>query len=1151
MSDFVEINEYNVPKQSDYKHLDNREHLLKRASMYILNDNKLLRDEWVFDLDKKVMKVEEIDFTQGCERIFLEILSNASDNCGRSRRARVDTGKIEVTMNKYDIVVKNYGLPIPTCMHDTEGVYVPELIFGTVNSSSNYEGDRHEVGLNGIGSKATNVFSKRFEVYIENSVSKQSYKQVWENNMLICNKPVIRKYTGKISSTTISYTMDFKHFGYTEYPPEAFELFSRHTADTSFTSKVPTSFNELTFNYDNIKEYARLYFGDVVDNSIIHRQENPFVELLIMDTPDNGYHISFVNCMMTKDGGCHVESAIKAVGEPIVNMMNEHIMKKKKIDIKEKKSQMINLRDVKPHISLLLSCKLVNPDFNGQSKTELNKPVPKITIDSTTIDQIQNWELIKRLYAALEAKQYASLSKTDGKMSKFVELEKGRDAVQAGETKRMDCILCATEGKSGAGYMNVYISMLEDGPSFYGLLPLKGKCLNVMNVEKARANKNKEIILIKKMLGLKEGLDYTDPINFKTLRYGKFMICADSDKDGAHILGLIINFFHCHFPSLLKVPGFLIYKRTPILRMTKGKKVEKFYTQREYELWLTKQITAGTEKGWKAKYFKGLGTSLNGDVADDNKDERLVVTIYDEDAPKAINLAFHKDMRFERKDWILNFEERTDVDSMSNQPISLFINHEMILFSISDLKRSIPKLSDGCKESHRKILAGSHKLFNIGSLNANYTECRVVDLDSYCSREMVYHHGNDILGNVIIKMAQDFLGTNNINLFAPNGQYGSYYENGEDASSPRYPNTHPSVLFSYIFHQHDQALLVPMIDQGQEIEPETYFPVIPMILVNGAKGVATGFSTFIPNHNPLDIIHWLKSRLTGSINLPTLTPWYRGFEGTITIIDRKKNKYEDVEEEILDNDDDIDSDDEALERQNIKERPLLSFVTTGVYHIKNNNTIVITALPIGRSPKKYYDTILVAKMLKKKIIKKIVNKCTIDTVHFELKGYVGNPSMKSLYLRRRYSLSNMVLLDKNDRPIRYDTSNDIIETFYNDRYPIYKQRKSHMLLKIQNEIDKYQHQVKFISAILDKSLKIKNVEKSVIYNQLDMLKIPHIIYDKAKLSNLNKEEIASFSSMIDNLKKELIQLDKTSVNDLWLNDLKALEKKYKQVYKIK
>jgi DNA topoisomerase-2 len=1154
----------NIPTAADYKHYDQRTHVYNRPTMYITDITKQERDEWLFN-DKGEMVYTTIEFPMGCERIFVEILSNAIDNCGKSRRANIDPGIIEVTMDNKRVTVKNYGVPIPIEFNKEENMYVPQLIFGTLLTSSTYETERHEIGTNGIGSKAANIFSTKFEVVIENAIMKKKYTQVWQNNMLICNDPVIEKYTGKTSSVQINYDMDFKYFGYDKYPQEAFDLFRRHTLDASFTAKVLTYFNNQEYNYGDIKDYASLYFGEKVNTSILHTQElenNVTLELLVMDAPDEGYHVSFVNCMMTKDGGVHVDAAFRAIGDRIVKLINEKTIKKLgKIDEKEKKSHMITMADVKPHISLVLACKLVDPDFSSQSKTKLTKPTPKIVIADDDLKPILEWKLIDRLYAALDAKQFSTLTKTDGKMCGFLELKNGNDA---GTRKSSQCALMCCEGKSPKGYINTYRSHIEHGTDRIGILPLKGKCLNVMNADDKRVTKNEEIKELKLMLGLKEQVDYTQPENFKKLRYGRVVICADSDVDGKHSVGLIINFFYCRFPSLLKVSGFLTYKRTPILRITKGKVIKKFYTPREYDVWINNNDLTG----WQVKYFKGLGTSNNEDVKDDIKDERIVECINDDDTPDAMQLAFNSDLRHERKAWITNWVERDDVDSMVKQPISLFINHEFILFSISNLKRAIPKLMDGCKESHRKILYGIHDSFGIGPLNKSYTPDKVCDLDSYVSRKSNYHHGNEILSKVIINMAQNFVGSNNINLFEPNGQFGTRLENGEDASSGRYLHTWPSKIFPYIFVQDDQCLLKNLTDENKIIEPEIYHTVIPLILVNGTKGVATGFSTYIPCHNPLDIMLWLKQRLAGAVTLPTIVPWYRGFEGTITIIDRRTNKKKKInyDEEMLEEDDDeseeiLDNDEQSVEESDeqddvkqqgekykTNEKPQLSFVVTGAYHILTNGNIVITELPIGISPTKYYKKHLVP-LIKNKKIKKVIDNCTISNIHFEIKGFVDNPTYKNLHLRKRYSLSNMVLLDKHDKPVRYDTANDIIEAFYNERLPVYAARKAYKLQYLQKIIDKLTIKIKFITAILNKQLTIQNVEKEVIYEQMKKLKIPPEIYDQAKLSSLNKNEITALQTEITGYQNEMTTLSKLSEADLWLIDIKNLETKYKQLYK--
>ena len=569
-----------IPSVHDYTEYDDITHVYMRPGMYIGLDEKLTRDDWLFDINTRQMHIKEIDFVPGCERVFLEILSNASDHCGKTRRNGGEIGSIIVTMNTKTISVKNFGLPIPIEKMPGTDVWLPQKIFGQLRTSSHYEeGERHEAGINGIGSKATNVYSTQFEVVIENHILGKKYTQTWKNNMKECLEPKITDVKLKQSSVLIKYTMDFKRFGYEEYPAEAFELFARHAADTSFNAKVPVVFNNIELKYYDVKEYGKLYFGDAVKNSIAHRTDT--YDLLIVDTPDNGIHVSFVNCMMTKDGGVHVNAMYKAVGEPVVWMINENMEKKLDkmgMDDKEKKSHLVAVKDVKPHISLLLSCKLVNPDFQGNCKSILTKPTPKFDIDTAILQPMAEWQLVQRLYSALDAKHAFHLSKTDGKMSVNVDIDIDgfRDAAFAGKpNKSKDCILCPIEGKSAAGYVKRLLSCIENGSSYYGVLPLRGKCLNVLTATKEQLEKNKEIKALKAALGLKENTDYTIPDNFKKLRYGKLMLCTDADVDGKHIMGLILNIIHCRFPSLLKIPGYVVYKRTPILRMTKGKKVEK------------------------------------------------------------------------------------------------------------------------------------------------------------------------------------------------------------------------------------------------------------------------------------------------------------------------------------------------------------------------------------------------------------------------------------------------------------------------------------------------------------------------------------------------------------------------------------------------
>lgn len=1479
------------PTAESYMQYDQRTHVYEKPDMYIGGDERMSREEWLYDIANKKMYNAVIDFVPGCERLYLEILTNASDNSGRSRRAKVDPGRIDIVMTNKVVDITNYGLPIPIEIHKEKGIYVPQMIFGSMLTSSNYKVDRHEAGTNGIGAKAVNIFSVEFVVIIHDHIRHLKYTQIWTNNMINCGEPVIEEYTGKISSVQTIYTMDFQRFRYpipngTEggYPPEAFALFARHAIDISFTAKIPVSFNGNEFNCANIRDYARLYFGDTVDTAIVHYQWpagtevvrkkkgyqiskdpaiTPEIELIAIDTPDDGHHVSFVNCMMTREGGVHVNAAIKAVGENAVSMINEETLKRltkqnkgKELDAKEKRAHTITIADVKPHISILLAAKVVNPKFTSQTKTSLHSPTPKIDISEDELKAMQRWQLIDRLHAALEAKQFASLSKTDGKLRRYVRLLKGIDANNAGKADRHNCVLYITEGRSGAGYANKLVGLVPGGRDNIGVLPMRGKSLNVMKADRFQIERNAEINELKKMLGLVECPDtklkdtyYLEPNNFSRLRYGAIMIMADSDVDGKHIIGLILNFFYCRFPSLL-ARGYVMYYRTPILRVTFNRKTLKFYTDQEYQTW--RKNNEANLKSWKHKYYKGLGTSKDAEIKDDFMTPRVVKCFYDVDTPAAMRLAFNKDFADQRKAWIGNWRHVLGVDNVQMQPISWFINHELIQFSIADTQRSIPKLMDGLKESHRKIIYGAHHKYKIGSRNKQYNECKVAQFGAFVAEHSNYHHGELILDDVIVGMAQDFVGANNISWFTQDGQFGcvdpdtpillwdgsikpardvsitdglvgddgirrqisrivhgtdamyevvqeygapyrvnsqhiltvrfpdhkliqqhddiwmleyfdpetnqirSYtgslgqvetfaltipdndifdinlqtyltldqerftsvsnhtpvqwdkqtvpldpytvgfnlgskpipaiymyndtetrlrllagvidatgndtstgyeltnagsdleyiarslgfktvrlehtlliegngipvkvntvktnckiiggkisinpvgrgeyvgwyidgnerfllgdftvthntrYQGGKDAAETRYSYTRPERLVPYILREEDQPILKHITDDGDVVEPESYYPIIPMILVNGAYGIGTGYSTFIPNHNPLDLIRWLRLKLSGisEDDLFFILPWYRGFNGTIKIIDRRKKKRnnsriqltiinnekvetmeaedepvdppstEALETEISDNEDE-----EELDPAMDDTKPLFSVVTLGEFHRDLNGTIIITELPVGRWPHTYHKWL--ESLVEEKKITGFRDCSVSDTVYFEIYGFTGAPTYRGLKLQRTMGMSNMVALDQDSRPICYDTSFDIMESFYYRRLPIYEERKAYQLKHLSDEIITLNHKIRFIQAVISKEIRVVNRSIDEIREGMARIQVPFQIYEKSKIRNLSEDDITKLRETIAAKEAERREIEQISPAQMWLRELDELEQEYNRVY---
>ncbi len=398
----------------------------------------------------------------------------------------------------------------------------------------------------------------------------------------------------------------------------------------------------------------------------------------------------------------------------------------------------------------------------------------------------------------------------------------------------------------------------------------RGKPLNVRYAATEVVQKNEELMAIVKIMGLKFGTVYED---VSSLRYGHLMIMADQDYDGSHIKGLIINFIHFFWPSLLKIPGFLLEFITPIVRAKKDKEVISFYSTNEYNAWKEKNDMIG----WTFKYYKGLGTSSAAEAKQyfSALDKHRKEFVYEGAADDyAIDLAFSKNKADERRRWLSEYQQGTGLDeSLAKIPISEFINKELIQFSLADCKRCIPSIMDGLKPGQRKVL---YSCFKRGLTNS----IRVAQFSGYVSETALYHHGECSLQATIVGMAQNYVGSNNINLLEPEGQFGTRLHGGNDAASPRYIYTKLSPLTRVLFHSADDTLVKHINEEGLSIEPEWYIPIIPMSMVNGTEGIGTGWCTSIPNFNPRDIVENIR-RMMKKEPLQQMTPWYRGFKGTI------------------------------------------------------------------------------------------------------------------------------------------------------------------------------------------------------------------------------------------------------------------------------
>lgn len=1667
-------NNYHITASEYQRYSSTRDHIYNITDAYIGSDEKMPRLERVLNLENMKFQEEEVHLPEGVENIYVEISSNAGDNVARSIRHGVDPGEVTILMNHEMISVRNGGIPIPIEIHPQEKMWAPQLIFGVLHSSSNYDKNkvRTECGRNGYGAKLTNIFSKEFMVTIGDPNNKRWYRQIWNENMTIRSEPEIKEnYEGE-AFVEVVYKLDFKRFGYEKYPDEALRLFARHAADMSFSGKIPVRFNGVKLNVQNSTDYAKLYLGEeAINKSIVYYQwapgvktqtkKNgvevslekgvvPVVEICAVDTPDSAVNVSFVNGKWTRNGGVHADAAFKAISKGLLDTVNGGKKSKKK-----GRSAKLNMGDVKRHVSLFVSCWLGNPKFDNQYKTALKSPSPKIVIDDKILQPIMKWDLVNRLYAELEAKHFRLSKSSDGKKRKYLTDLKGEDANDAGTTNAANCTLYVTEGKSAMGFAVKMLSLFEKGRDFIGLLPLKGKPLNVMNAPPMQIAENTEILELKKMLGLRERVNYLEEENFKTLRYGHLMILADADTDGKHILGLVLNMFHCKYPSLL-ARGYVKYLRTKIIDVKKGNKMIKFYSNNEYENW---KDSTPDWKSWEHAYFKGLGSSEDSDIEEEFRAPKIVQCFYDDLAPTAMQLAFHEKYADERKEWIRNWQPDFRVEEMQMQPISAFINHEFIQFSIADVARSIPRFMDGLKQVQRKAIWGSMKKWKGSAGSKKAAKIKVGNLASYVSEKTEYHHGPKSLCDAIVNMVHDFTGSNNLPYFCANGQFGcvdpktpvllwsgdiikaedvrvghelvgddgqkrivnhivsgtddmyeisqtygdsyvvnsihiltlmvtlhkkiswkdsskswvmTYYDQtskrvktktirtseldtkcndhynksivtkeegyrrmkefantipddnivdiplneylqlsqnqknfmygflnynpiqwdkqdvpidpyifgswlgdgdfcgrgfttvdpeivkkyclwadtidaevvhhtntgaktyhygirrrgsgtlpaigdpnhssktcvgckssinpcsvcdwtnknfkqyeakvegrtsnwsnrtyfnpfteilkanglyknkhvpdcyikndeqtrlevlagfidtdgtvrkhsnekgyhveisqkdeihghlldsakliasslgfktniythstgmktlmisgqdlhriptilphkkipenvlaanpyvskisvkhvgkgkycgwhidgnerfllgdftvthntrnmlGKDASDARYTRTRPQWWWKYIFKSEDNALLQMVVDEGKVCEPVSFLPILPLHLINGVSGIGTGHSTFIPNHDPMDICLWLKAKIKGH-ELPDVLPWYRDFKGNITLAQRSNRRQRETikevtgqspetgndtetvtseidrpsvktpprqltHEEIVGETNEVDEDDDLLDGDAVAmtNRTKYTMITMGSFEVsgKVRKKVIINELPIGRSMHDY-DKWLTHQREQKRI-SGYNNYCKANSVHFEIIGMKGTPTHKNLRLTRSYGMSNMVLLDMNNRPIKYESTLEILESFYALRLPYYQKRKDNILKEMQDKIDLLNSKIRFIIAVINGYNLLKDnpnittdeavekgcilaigLSKKDIIPQMKQLKFADDLLKKVSLYQCTQEELQFIRENLQKMLNEKDVAEKITPQDMWKKDIDDFISAYYKEYEDK
>ena len=1119
-----------------YQRKTDKQHILDNPDTYIGSVEHVDADMWVLDEATGKIVFRNIDYIPGLYKLFDEGIVNARDHAVRMAQSSA-TGKQLVThidttiSDDGTITILNDGNGIDVAKHPEYDIWIPEMIFGHLRTSTNYDKDEKKIvgGKNGFGFKLVLIWSEHGRIETVDHVRGLKYVQEFRKNLDEICPPTITKYPGK-PYTKVTFKPDYRRLLAQGLSADMLALLKKRVYDISAVTdkKLKVNYNGAAVPIKNFSQYIDLYIGEKGEAKRIHEEANDRWEYAVALSPLHEFvQVSFVNGICTYKGGKHVEY----ITGQITRKLCDYIEKKKKVKV--------NASAIKEQIMLFVRCDIENPAFDSQTKDFMNTPSSKFgsscTVSDAFIEKVAKMGVMNIACSLTEAKENKLAKKTDGSKTKSIRgIANLIDANLSGTADSKNCILILCEGLSALS--GIVSGLSSSDRNTIGIYPLKGKLLNVRGEATKKIAENKEISDIKKILGLESGKEYnTIEDVHKCLRYGKIMFMTDQDLDGSHIKGLCINLFHSEWSSLVRIPGFLSFMNTPILRAKKGAQTLLFYNDGEYETWKTGFGQDGP-KGWTIKYFKGLGTSTSAEFKEYFANKKIVDFVYDgKESDDVIDKIFNKKRADDRKGWLEQYDKNAYLDtSKSDVKFKDFVDNELIHFSIYDCERSIPNGVDGLKTSLRKILFGAFK-------RKLTTEVKVAQFSGYVSEHSAYHHGEASLNGAIVNMAQNFVGSNNINLLEPNGQFGTRLQGGDDSASERYIFTMLNTLTRHIFPEADDAVLSYLNDDGTIVEPEYYVPIIPFALVNGISGIGTGFSCSIQPYDPKQLIAYLRNKLSGESNeAMDFVPYYEGFKGTIVKVAENK------------------------------------FLVKGLYEKVGDDKVRITELPVGTWTMPYttfLETLMDGAATDKdgkkippsiKDFNSICTEVAVDiTVQFpkgriqELEGSVDangcNALEKMLKLFTTVSTTNMHMFNSEIKLHKYSSVSEIIDDFYVVRMETYKKRKAALVGELEKRLVKLSNRARYIQETLFGAIDLRRKTAEQVTALLSGLKFALYEGDykyliKMPMDSVTQENVESIMKEKSVAEAELTTLKATTLEKMWLNELGILEVHY-DIYK--
>ena len=1064
----------------EYVSLTHVEHVERRADNYVGRVQPETRQEYI--VADGTMRLETLTFSPGLLKTVVEILTNAADNRFRG------TTRIDVWLrDDGTLVVKNNGTTIPVVKK--QGAYIPASVFGKLLTGRNYDDSKERIvgGRNGYGAKLANILSTRFRALCVDSVNHARFDKTWTNHMRDSTKTSVTKDRAKNSYTQVEYSPDFAFFS-SKPDADYRKMVERSVYDIAGTTSrnVRVYFNDAIVPVTNFKSYAAMFCPEKA--RVVHVQLNSRWEVAVFPaaSEDDATVPSFVNCMFTKRGGEHV----KVMADVIHSWFRQEAANKCK-GIK------VRVSDVRPHVNVMVNALVVNPSFDSQAK-ECLATLPK---DFGPTEYFPRWsalhkkalgrcKIVDLVVDYVARRTQTKMANKGSKKKRLHGIPKLDDANKAGGPQSLECTLILTEGDSAKSTAIAGLSVV--GRDTFGVFPLKGKLLNVRDASLAQRSKNAEIANLGKIMGITG----VQPQDVSKLRYGSIIIMADQDVDGSHIKGLVLNWLDVYAPSLLQRPGFVRIFQTPIVRCTKRHQDPlEMFSVPEYEQWKASTPDHAT---WKQKYFKGLGTSTAADAKRyfGHLDKYVIPWTYVQGQESSLDLAFRRARASDRRQWLSH--PAADAGLVTPTDAVQFVDKELVLFGLASVARAVPSVWDGLKPSQRKVL------FTCLKRNLK-DEIKVAQLSGSTSELTAYHHGEASLNGTIIKMAQNHVGSNNIHLLKPNGQFGTRLMGGSDHASPRYIFTELTDDARRVFREEDDAILAYREEDGLSIEPRHYAPVLPWVLVNGAQGIATGYSTFIPSYKPEQLAQTLCTWLQHHSPFATrpLTPWVRGFTGTVAPVDG-------------------------------------GFEFVGTVRRAGNTRAIVTELPPGLWTQNFKDW-----LGRQAWFTRLEEKSTDTTVHIVVHTNKPLPTDLETHfkLRKKVTLNSLVLFGTDHTLRHYANVYDILEEWAPARLAQYDLRLQHQVADVQRSMAQAQRRQKWVEWVLSNN--VSQLDKHAIEQALVSLGLVAPFNDllDMPMRSLTRDAIQKLTQQQQRLQAALDALRATTPAQVWLQELQEFQSK--------